>query len=602
LWDGYLARLNQAGKMPAPHAGFECCFDMKPRIIVCGLGRTGYKIFSLLKQQGALVTGISDCPVEVLRERLHGLDVDHEADIVVGDLRSPGTLLAAGVKEAHTLVLATRDDALNLAVLIQARVLNSQIRVISRLFNTSLGDRLDHTLPDHASMSVAALSAPVFAFAAMGNRAIGQLRLFHQVWPIHEEHIDETHPWKGRKLADLWEDRSRMLIYYLPVDSGSDLVSAVVEGQVLRVGDRLIIATQPNIRSFRKTFKQKFSEFLLSLRQFQQQVSSTVVVLLVLLATIFGATLTYTAVNLQTTLVDALYFSVGMITGAGGNEGVVEHAPASIKVFTVVMMLVGAAVIGICYALLNDFVLGTRFKQLWNTNRIPRSQHYIICGLGGVGVQIVNHLHANGCEIVVIEPDPNNRFLNVAHSLEVPVIQGDASVLATLESANVAEAEALLAVTSDDVANLEIALTSKGLAPRLPVIVRNQDPQFAPLAQQVFDFEAVLSPAELAAPSFAAAALGGRVLGNGMTADSLWVALATIITPGHPFCGRRVKEAAMTTDFVPLYLETRCQTIHGWDLLEVSLNAGDVLYLTMPATHLEQLWRVNPALVTIMGR
>jgi Trk K+ transport system NAD-binding subunit len=569
--------------------------DMKPRIIVCGLGRTGYKIFSLLKQQGAWVTGISDCPVEVLRERLHGLDVDHEADIVVGDLRSPGTLLAAGVKEAHTLVLATRDDALNLAMLIQSRVLNSRIRVISRLFNTSLGDRLDHTLPDHASMSVAALSAPVFAFAAMGNRAIGQLRLFHQIWPIHEEHIDEMHPWKGRQLADLWEDRSRMLIYYLPVNSESDLISAVVEGQCLRVGDRLIIATQPNIRSFRKTFKQKFSEFLLSLRQFQQQVSSTVVVLLVLLATIFGATLTYTAVNLQTTLVDALYFSVGMITGAGGNEGVVEHAPASIKVFTVVMMLVGAAVIGICYALLNDFVLGSRFKQLWNTSRIPRNQHYIICGLGGVGVQIVNHLHANGCEIVVIEPDPNNRFLNVAHSLKVPVIQGDASVLATLEAANVTEAEALLAVTSDDVANLEIALTSKGLAPRLPVIVRNQDPQFAPLAQQVFDFEAVLSPAELAAPSFAAAALGGRVLGNGMTADSLWVALATIITPRHPFWGKRVKEAAMTADFVPLYLETQCQTIHGWDLLEVSLDAGDVLYLTMPAAHLEQLWRVYPA-------
>jgi voltage-gated potassium channel Kch len=237
---------------------------MKPRIIVCGLGRTGYKIFSLLKQQGALVVGISDSSVEVLRERLHGLDKEHEADIVVGDLRSAGTLLAAGVKEAHTLVLATRDDALNLAVLIQARVLNPRIRIISRLFNTSLGDRLDHTLPDHASMSVAALSAPVFAFAAMGNRAIGQLRLFHQIWPIHEEHIDEMHPWKGRKLTDLWEDRSRMLIYYLPVDSSLDLVSAVVEGQSLQVGDRLIIATQPSIRSFRKTFKQKFSEFLLT--------------------------------------------------------------------------------------------------------------------------------------------------------------------------------------------------------------------------------------------------------------------------------------------------------------------------------------------------
>jgi hypothetical protein len=112
------------------------------------------------------------------------------------------------------------------------------------------------------------------------------------------------------------------------------------------------------------------------------------------------------------------------------------------------------------------------------------------------------------------------------------------------------------------------------------------------MVQQVFEFQSVLCPAELATPSFAAAALGGRILGNGMTGDSLWVALATLITPKHPFCGRRVKEIAIDADFVPLYIETNCQTIHAWDLLETCLSAGDVLYLTMPASGLDQLWRV----------
>jgi hypothetical protein len=55
-----------------------------------------------------------------------------------------------------------------------------------------------------------------------------------------------------------------------------------------------------------------------------------------------------------------------------------------------------------------------------------------------------------------------------------------------------------------------------------------------------------------------------------------------------------VKDVAMSADFVPLYLETNSQTIHGWDLLETSLSAGDVLYLTMPATRLYQLWRTAP--------
>ena len=555
---------------------------MKPRIIVCGLGRTGYKIFCLLRQQGAAVVGISSQPLP-----------DEGDDLVIGDVRAASTLRRAGIKEAQTLILSCNDDALNLAILTQARVLNPQIRIINRLFNTSLGDRLDQTLPDHVSMSVAALAAPVFAFAALGNEAIGQLRLFNQTWPIYEEVIKENHPWMGRRLSDLWDERSRMLIYYLPVKGQVDLVSAVVHGRKLQPGDRLIIGIQPSVRTSRKSLLQKLLKVLTNLRQFQQHGQPLVVVTFILLVTIFLSTLTYTCFELKTSFIDALYFSVGMITGAGGNEAVTEQAPASIKFFTVVMMLVGAAIVGICYALLNDFVLGTRFKQFWDAARVPERNHYIVCGLGGIGVQIVNQLHSHGHEVVVIEHDPNNRFLSIVRSLGIPVIQADASLSATLTAANVQRAEALLAVTSDDTLNLEIALSAKSLAAKLPVVVRNQDPHFSRMVQQVFEFEAVLCPAELATPSFAAAALGGRILGNGMTGDTLWVALATLITPGHPFCGRRVKEAAMDADFVPLYIETNCQTLHGWDVLETCLSPGDVLYLTMPASGLEQLWRVS---------
>jgi len=262
-------------------------------------------------------------------------------------------------------------------------------------------------------------------------------------------------------------------------------------------------------------------------------------------------------------------------------------------------MLLGTGVIGVCYALLNDFILGTRFRRLWNTVRIPQRNHYIVCGLGGIGMKVVNQLKENGCEVVVIEQDPSNRFLSMAHSSKIPVIHGDASLAATLQAAHIGQAEALIAVTSDDVANLEIALSAKGLAPRVPIIMRTQDPDFAPLAQEVFDFDAILSPADLAAPSFAAAALGGRILGNGMTGNILWMAIATIITPGHPFCGKRVKEAAMDVDFVPLSLETMHQTVHGWDLLEMSLSPGDVLYMTLPAKKLEVLWRSHPTSLAV---
>lgn len=351
---------------------------MKPRIIVCGLGRTGYKIFCLLKQQGAAVVGIGDRPIPSA----------DPAEIIVGDPRSPVTLLQAGLPEAETLVLAHDDDALNLEILTRSRPINPRVRVIDRLFNETLGERLDRTLPDHFSMSVSALAAPIFSFAARGNRAIGQLHLFDRTWPIQEIMIDENHPWHGLPLYELWDDPARMLIYYLPARDELDLVSAVIPGKRLQTGDHLIIGTKPNVRTKRRFYPGRFFKRLLNFRPYQHYARPVILVVLSLLTMIGIATLTYISVNNKISLVDALYFSVGLITGAGGNEKVAESTPDGVKLFTVIMMIVGAGVIGICYALLNDFILGSRFKQFWDATRIPARDHHIVCGLGGVGTKI----------------------------------------------------------------------------------------------------------------------------------------------------------------------------------------------------------------------
>ncbi|HEY9907265.1 MAG TPA: NAD-binding protein [Thermosynechococcaceae cyanobacterium] len=556
---------------------------MKSRIIVCGLKSTGYKIFRLLKWQGAQVVGIND-------QLIPG-----ETDIIIGNTQSAETLLEAGIREAQTLVLTENNDGLNLEILMQARILNPRIRVVNRLFNTNLGDRLDQTLSDHITMSVSALSAPIFAFAALGSAAIGQLRLFNQTWPIHQEYVDEFHPWYGRQLSDLWDDRTRMLIYYLPVDGRTDLISAVMHGQQLQVGDRLIIGTKPNVRTSQRSLKQRLAKLGLALKYLRQRSRSLIYAALLLLMVIATGALMFASTVLKQSPLDALYFSVSMITGAGDSLVLIQHVPDQIKLFTLVLMLVGAAIIGLSYALLNDFVLGTRFDRFWEVTRIPQHNHFVVCGLGGVGMQIVNHLHSHGHEVVVIEPDPNCRFLSTVRGMKVPVIQGDAKLPATLKLAHFEQARSLVASTSNDTDNLEISLNAKSLNPRISVVVRYESPDFAGMAQLLFGFEAVLSPADLVAPAFAAAALGGRILGNGMAGDSLWVALATLITPEHPFCGRQVQEVAKLADCVPLYLETQSQQIHGWELLNTGLSAGDVLYLTMPGNRMEELWRSSPS-------
>jgi Trk K+ transport system NAD-binding subunit len=554
---------------------------MQPKIIICGLGRTGSKIYHLLKQQGAKVVAISH----------NSLTSPPSEQIIVGDPRDNLTLIKAGIRQAQTLVLVHDDDALNLAILTQARVLNPQIRIINRLLNHTLGDRLDLTLPNHFTMSVAALSSPLFTFAALGNKAIGQLQLFNRTWPIHEEIIDVNHPWLNRKLEDLWVDPNRMLIYYLPIQGEIDLVSAIAQEKVLSVGDCLIIGTKPQVVTKRRSWQKKLSKAVFNLPRYQHYARPVTLVSLALLAVICVATLIYVSINLHTSFADALYFSVGMITGAGGKEEVAEGAGDYVKVFTAIMMIVGAGVIGICYALINDFVLGSRFRQTIDAARIPRHNHHIVCGLGGMGIQVARQLHAQGYEVAIIESDPSNRYIRAARSLGIPVIVEDASMPSSLKAVNIQKADSLIAVTSHDTTNLEISLTAKALAPYLKTVVRSGDPQFAQSMQEVFEFDHVLSPVELATYSFAAAALGGRILGNGMTQDLLWVALGTMITPKHPFYQQTVQAAAIKSNFVPLYLERQNYTYHGWQLLETRLQSQDVLYLTMPASGLDQLWR-----------
>ena len=581
------------------------------QVIVCGLGRTGYRIFSLLRRQGISVVGISDRPFPK--------DPD---DVIVGNPQSATTLIRAGIARARTLIIASSKESENLAILMQARLLNPKIFVINRLFNSQLGERLDQTLPYHSSLSVSTLAAPIFTFAALGNRAIGQLNLAGRTWPIHEEFIHRRHPWRGRSIYDLWIDQEKMLIDYMPEHSPipdnpysvaqpddqiqmmndldpfshqrkRDLVGAVLAQQRLEKGDRLIIATHPKIHRVRYGLQRQWSKFLAGLRSVQSSGEPAFVAI----TSLMGAILISISIYISTTNsspVDALYFAVGMITGAGGKEQVAERSPDLVKIFTAMMMLVGAGIIGICYALLNDYILGSRFRRLWTVAQTPTQNHFIVCGLGSLGVRIAQEFHKNGHEVVVIDCNSNNRFLNVVGAAKIPAIIDDASLPSALEAVNITHAAGLLAVTSDHTTNLEIALTARTLAPKISITMRAEDPRFALMAEQVFDLDSVLNPVELAAPSFAATALGGKILGNGLTLDTLWIALGTLITPRHILYGKTVSEAAQSSDFVPLYLVRGSQEIRRALLLNTKLRDGDVLNLSIPANKLSQLWQVTP--------
>ncbi len=181
-------------------------------------------------------------------------------------------------------------------------------------------------------------------------------------------------------------------------------------------------------------------------------------------------------------------------------------------------MFSGAIVTAILVAFLADLMLSRRFVQTAGLRRARHMRdHIVVVGLGSIGVRVVNDLAAAGYDVLVIEPDENNRFLSTVAELDVPVIFGDSAMRQTLESARVDRARGVAVVTGDDMENIEtgiVLLEILGSDTKVPIVMRVQGRALGTAVNRQFGFENVRSIVDLAAPWFIGAAMGLQVLGT----------------------------------------------------------------------------------------
>jgi Trk K+ transport system NAD-binding subunit len=137
--------------------------------------------------------------------------------------------------------------------------------------------------------------------------------------------------------------------------------------------------------------------------------------------------------------------------------------------------------IGSLLALTNDpafrrIVAYTRFVRSVRNLREP---FYLVCGAGDVGYMFIRELADIGFHSVVMDQDIT-RIENLAlESLPVRVasLNADVTDTSTLIDAGLQKPQCagVIALTDDDQANLTIAISSKLLAPRVPVLCRSAD-------------------------------------------------------------------------------------------------------------------------------
>jgi voltage-gated potassium channel len=167
------------------------------------------------------------------------------------------------------------------------------------------------------------------------------------------------------------------------------------------------------------------------------------------------------------------------------------------------------------------------------------NKHIILVGLGHLGYRIALRLHEMGEQIVVLEFNADTDTISVARNLGIPVIQDDATRPIALEGANVKDARTIILASQNDAMNLQIALKARSINPRINVVVRIFDDDFAHALQDQFGFIA-LSATEMAAPVFAAAAAGVDVT-NPISIEGQLLSLARLtVSEQSPFAEKNV--------------------------------------------------------------
>ncbi len=176
---------------------------------------------------------------------------------------------------------------------------------------------------------------------------------------------------------------------------------------------------------------------------------------------------------LHLNLIDALYMTVITVSTVGYREVTTMNTAA--KLFSIFMILGGLAFVGYTFTSLVTFLTEGKLRQAWRERKMNNKiaaleKHYIVCGAGETGQNVIAQLHAGGVPFVVI--DFREEKVRELHERGILAIFGDPTHESLLEQAGIRRAEGLISALPSDTENVFTVLTARYLNKDLYIISR----------------------------------------------------------------------------------------------------------------------------------
>ena len=215
-------------------------------IIVVGLGNVGTSVIGQLHDLGFDVVCIDNDPDAAGVALARQLTLP----VIVGDAFREDTLRKANLETCVALVSVTGSDIVNLETALHARAMRDDVRVVLRLTNDDLAERLQNTIGNTVSRSVPYLAAPAFAAAMLEHQVLRTIAVGRHVLLIADVVVADQAGLTGSFISTAEEDgQARVLA--LQVSGAAGLDWQPHHGYLLARGDRLIVlATRTGLKSF----------------------------------------------------------------------------------------------------------------------------------------------------------------------------------------------------------------------------------------------------------------------------------------------------------------------------------------------------------------
>ncbi len=584
----------------------ETTSTRKDAFLVCGLGSLGQYCVSVLKEFGVSVYAIDNTPIRTWTiPDLPNL-IEH---LVTGDCCLPAVLTQAKIHACRTILLVTSDEQVNIEAAFAARSLDPEIRIIVRSAQDNLNELLRQRLGNFTAFDAPQLPAPSFALAALAGQTRGFFTLNHQLLRVVRITVEAQASWHHKSLYQL-NNSTRLLLthtqagmmppqafYQWNPETKIQAGDSIVYIEVTERSQAAQSRSESSLQQIWQTLKAlQLKDIYPKIRQLWQQSSQTqragTILGFGMLNLFLGGAIAYKLYYPSITAQDAL--SVAFALFLGGYESLFgqlqvrflgEPVPGLIQLISIALTVAGTVFVGILYAFLTERILSARF-EFTRRRSVPKSDHVVLVGLGRVGHRVATLLDDLQQSLVCVHTIPPEPTL----SAQIPLVVG--SVKSALSKVNLATAKSILAITDDEVVNLEIALSAQAINPSANLVIRTFKPSFQENVARLLPTARVMGAYELAAEAFAAAAFGENILNLFRLNNQTLLVTEYFIEPSDTLTGLLLADVAFGYEVLPiLHQRENQQPAQFMPSQEIRLQPSDRLVIVASIEGIQRIER-----------